>query len=294
MRLEEADGKILRLCEDYHVHREPIAAQASRTRLDWFADLPRWAGWKSVEWLTRAFEILVAKASRIVYYLLLVVLGGSAFGVGKLPDAALCTLALHFSACEVNEPAFRVAIEGDAARNLGHIALAAVVLLPFLYKLRHSFLAPVKTIRLVGEDQDLAEMKKRFRVAKELVVHAGDFDFVGRDPEFRFIFSGLSDAGALDLVSDKSEETVRTGFGTSPEAVSLLDSLVRRNRIRFDDPKRLRCSIVRRWDYREVLYRYEHGGGEEEQHRLRICVLRGRGDVSPVVDLLRHAIRSVT
>lgn len=294
MTLEVADGKIRRLREGYAVHREPLAEQKPRTWSDLAVGFLRQARWKAVEWGTRLVEWIAAKGSRIVYYLLLLVLGGSAFGVDKLPDAALCALTLNSVACKIDDPALRTTLESDAVPVLIGLAFAAVFLLPTLHKVRHRFLAPVKTIRLVGDGQDLEEMKKRFRGAKQLVVHAGDFDFVGRDPEFRLIFAGLNEAGALELVSDKPMETVRDGFGRTPEAVVLLESLIQRERIRFRDSRRLRCSIVHRWDYPEVLYRYEHGGGEEERHRLRICVLRGRGDVGPVVDLLKRSAGAVT
>jgi ketosteroid isomerase-like protein len=284
MSIEEKDGRIVSLKERYFVDRRWLVPKAIALAGQWVSDLV-----PSVKGLgSKAWEVLVARSTFFVSYVMAILLGFSATQISNLPDWVLCLLSFKASACSVGPGILQAEMQASATHTLSLLTAIFVLAVPTLFQLRSRWLNPVQTIGLHGEGQDLKAMKKHFRSAREIKIYAGDFDFVGGDSEFLQIFSNLDKQGRLDLVSDKSEERVAAGFGHSTEAAALLSSLKAKKRIRFNDADQLRCSIIRRWDHAEILYRYDHAGGEFEQYPHRMCVLRGRGDVSPVVGLVQR------
>ena len=168
-------------------------------------------------------------------------------------------------------------------------ASAFVLIAPFLFWLRFHLRQPIAIIPLQGQDHDLTVMKSRFKYARDLTVFAGDFDFVSRDAKMRAILRKVHEKHNLTLVSSKSENAVRTGFGDTAEAISLFEGLKAKGSIFFDNPVAIKCSIVRAWRESEVIYRYD-GGGSDNLATLNICILFGRREARPVIELLEKLV----
>jgi hypothetical protein len=172
------------------------------------------------------------------------------------------------------------------------LASLFVFLVLFFCWLRYQIRLPIKITNLQAPDHDLSVMKSRFKHARHLVVFAGDFDFVGRDQELRRTFQYLHAQNNLILVSDKSEADVRRGFGNQPDSIYLFKSLKLNQKLLFSNEQSIRCSIVRGWFGSEIIYRYE-GGGADSLSNLHLCIMKGRREAKPLMELLEKLVKPV-
>ena len=87
------------------------------------------------------------------------------------------------------------------------------------------------------------------------------------------------------LVSHKSREDVLEAVKLHRDATSLIEVLIQAKRIRFKSGLGVHCSVVHKWDHREVLYRYL----SPERNRIsdyNMCILVGRREARPILDVV--------
>lgn len=287
---EISNGKIRTFTERYHLIR--VSARATRSLPDRFRSFLPPLLWRLKGYAAQAAELLLARAATVLVLLMAVVLGFSAFNVAGLPDWLLCNLSLAFSECNISSGTRRQELVNIASRNLSAFTSLFVFLVIGLYWLRYMIRTPISLIPLQAENHDLSVMKRRFRAAQQLTIFGGDFSFVGFDKELRDIFFRLNSARALMLISEKGESLVKAGFGTEPDAIALFEDLKRDGRIYFDRGVPIRCSILRLWHRAEIVYRYR-GGGADSFNDLNLCILKGRKEAGPVLELVQKLVDKV-
>jgi hypothetical protein len=282
--------KIVRLKESYNVFRTPLSS--SRVSFPSFHELALRCYWRLKGMLLIAAELMITRGATVFLALMAILLGYSSFNVRRLPDVLLCGMTFNFSDCATLSLARHDELIDSANRAISLLASTFVVFVLFLGWIRYKLRNSIQIIPLLAANHDLMVMKSRFRSAEELTIFAGDFDFVSSDKEFRDTFKYLNDRGTLILISDKKEELVRKGFGSEPDAVNLFAALKRDGKIYFERGVPIRCSIVRRWSRSEILYRYK-GGSADSLTDLHICVLRGRREAGPVIELVQKLVAKV-
>jgi hypothetical protein len=213
------------------------------------------------------------------------------YGINRLPMFVVCLLNGQFNMeeCGLSITGVSEAMVDTAYRVLGIVAAFLLITIPFvsMYSARIRF-GRVRTTELNRINHDLELMRERYKGAKGLTIFSGDFSFVRDHEEFFQIFKRLINRNALRIISDASKAHVIAGFGGTPEAESLIEKLELENRILFESPTPIKCSIVRKWDGSEVLYRFDGNGAGPESSHLYMCEVKRRGDIAPVVDLIEH------
>jgi hypothetical protein len=287
--------KIVAVYEKYHVHRTPgIRAYLSYkfTTLSSFLCERLGIFFSKIKifiirFMADAQLVLMSKGTVIVSYLMAVSLGFSATKVGNFPDWMLCWLSFDNS-CSITDDTIREKLVEMTGRRLSSLTAALIFAVPIMYHIKSKLTKQIKTETLIIEGQDLEIMKEQFRNARKVSIFSGDFDFIKNDPKMLAILEKLDEGNGLELVSSKSESEVRRGFGERDGSARLFNALLSKGKIKFDGEVPLKCSIVHSWNYTRVLYRFEHGGTDEDSHRLRLCILEGRGEASPLVDLIER------
>jgi hypothetical protein len=293
--LRYANGKIFELSESYLLDRRPFSEKQGEIN-DFRGShslLPapiRRGYWHLKNFLKQTAEFLLTRVATIMIAVMAILLGFSAFKLTELPDWLLRFLSFAFSDVTPLSAATRETLTVHAYRNLSAFTSLLVFVSIVMNWLRYQIRQPIKITNLQAPDHDLLIMKNRFKLARDLIVYAGDFDFVGRDAELRRTFQYLHAHGGLTLVSDKAETEVRKGFGNRPDAISLLEGLKQNQKIHFSSNLSIRCSIVRGWLGSEIIYRYD-GGGADSLNNLHLCIMRGRREAGPLMELLEKLVR---
>ena len=277
-------GKVTHLSESYQVNRRTI----SRSSLVVIKNLKNLASinFKKLvhSYLPRFLALVALLVSLLTAFFYL--------GIGRLPDAAVCTLSGVFNDCDIVFSADQSAVEKQAYRNLGLLTSVLLLLAPFVanYLARVKY-GRVKTTQLVREQQDLDIMRSRFKGAREITIFSGNFSFAKDYGDFFSIFLKLATRGKLYLISEDKKEDVLAGLGGTLKAKHLINLLEKQGNIVYSNPVPIKCSIVRRWDGVEVLYRFEYGGSEGSPFPHQMCELKRRGDISPICDLIEDLAR---
>lgn len=283
LNIQINDRKITSLTEIYQLIRDP---STSAQRFAIACDYAKTAWWSIKQLGNQIAEYMLVRGTNILLMMMAVVLGYSAFNIAALPDWALCGLTVNFSEYGKLIPERRAELVSLATHNLSTITSVFIFATVFIDWLRYKIRNPIQIIPLQAEGHDLVEMRKRFHKAKHLTIFAGDFSFIGSDLQLRNIFTRLDSYNSLMLISDKPEDKVRTGFGDEPDAIALFESLKRKSRIHFEKGVPIRCSVLRRWYRSEILYRYK-GGSPDSLNDLHLCVLKGRKEAGPILDLVQ-------
>ncbi|MEZ2345287.1 hypothetical protein [Microcoleus sp.] len=276
-------GKISELSECYSIHRE----------------VTHYFFWefisKSISYVSSGFnKIIQNHVPKIVSGASLisgVVLLYFSYHISKLPDFMVCALNGEFvpPLCDVDIGGDRDSMLAVAYRNLSIVVGLVLLCVPILslYSARLRF-GRVRTTELNRSGHDLELMRESFKSAQGLTIFSGDFSFVKDNAEFLAIFKRIASREGLNIISDSSREKVVLGLGGTADAAALVQQLEEQNKIRFGSPTPIKCSIVRKWDGSEVLYRFDaHGAGAVSSH-LYMCQVKRRGDIGPVVDLIEH------
>lgn len=277
------DGKISRLTESYRVHRE-------RSNFVFWETVGKF--WLRIR--IGSQNLLQNQLPRILQ-VTSVILALSAFfysyNVNRLPDFVVCALNGTFgpSGCDLAISGNLDAMTATAHRYLSLLGGTLLLIIPFVskYSARLQF-GRVRTTELIRDRHDLEIMRKSFKNAKGLTIFSGDFSFVKDNEDFFPIFRRLSNRKSLNIISDASKESVIAGFGGTKEARGLIEELEAEGRILFNSPTPIKCSIVRKWDGSEVLYRFDGNGAGAASSHLYMCEVRDRGDIGPVVKLIEH------
>jgi dephospho-CoA kinase len=160
-----------------------------------------------------------------------------------------------------------------------------LLLLPLFYYLRSSRLRLFEIVGLNVPAHDLELMKRSFADAREVTIFSGDFSFLTEDEQLLEELRFLGQKERLVLVSHKSREEVFEAVKLHHHARSLIEALIQANRIRFKSGLGVHCSVVHKWDHREVLYRYL----SPERSRVsdyNMCILVGRREARPILDAI--------
>jgi ketosteroid isomerase-like protein len=280
IEFEFENAKIVKLSERY---------QVCRVKAQWriFTQIHRLKGFLTANWQRLAHAHLPKWLSGAAF-VVSILTAFFYFGINRLPDLTICVLSGSISPdCDVVIAADRASLQSVAYKNLGMLAAALLFIAPFVasYVARVKY-GRVKTTELVREGQDLEIMRNRFLGAKALTIFAGDFSFAHEHADFFSIFRKLAAQGKLCLISEDTRASVVTGLGGSAAAESLVKSLETQDNIVFSSPIPIKCSIIRRWDGSEVLYRFDHGGSDGAPFPTQMCEVKRRGDITPVVDLI--------
>lgn len=286
--LRHPGDKIAELTEVYLLDRLPLHPPSQTLASSGARSIPPLisrAYWWIKNQAKNIAEFLLTRATTFFIALMAVLLGYSAVKLNELPDVLLEALAFRLPATIPLLAAERELLTATAYRHLSTFASLFVFGVLFITWLRYRVRQPIKITNLQAEGHDLSIMKTRFERARELLIFAGDFDFIKNDEKLRQTFRRLHAQNGLTLVSDKSEQRVREGFGNSPDAIFLFEGLKQNRQIHFSREPSIRCSIVRGWLGSEVIYRYE-GGNADSFNNLHLCIMEGRKEARPLMDLL--------
>jgi hypothetical protein len=286
LRLQE--GKVVSLMESYVLERNPLDPQSTGIGQQ-IVDLLRRARWHAKNISKLVFEYLLTRGATLLVTSMTIVLGFSALNIRELPDWLLRSWAFSFDFASLTTET-RNDLITKAYHHISTLVTIFVFLVPFMGWLRYQIRLPITIKNLQGPDHDLSVMKRRFKGARHLIVFAGDFDFVGRDQELLSIFWKLHAQNGLILISDKSEDEVRRGFGTHVDAALLLRGLRERGKIFFSHTESIRCSIVRGWLGSEIIYRYE-GGNADSLSNQHLCIMKGRREAKPLMELVEKLLK---
>jgi hypothetical protein len=293
LRIDFFENKISRLEETYGVNRIPVSRLTIFDRSIIFA--------KSIylyiysflrKYIVLLFEIILLRFTGFIMWSMALLLGYSAYNLDSLPDVVLCLLNGLPKVCNVGDPDAKIALTIGVTRKLASWTAFLIVVLPLLLHVRYSYFNPIKRSRLYKDGDDLEIMFQHYSKSKGLTVFSGSFGFVGNDERVFRELERLNDRGSLRLVSSKSEDDVRRGFGTDARRLALFDSLRNRGAIVFDTAVSVRCSLLERWDGSEVLYK--HSSSSDGPSFDEMCVVRGKREMTPPVTLIRKLANAVT
>lgn len=114
---------------------------------------------------------------------------------------------------------------------------------------------------------DLKIMLQYYKGAEQIIVFAGDFDWVASNQSLRKEICRLAKRQSITLVSNKSQEIVKTSLGNSLFG-ELHGSLL------FDKKVDIQCSFVKQSG--GCFFLYKHRYPEFEETDINICVLSER------------------
>lgn len=110
----------------------------------------------------------------------------------------------------------------------------------------------IKSNRILRDGVDDIEiMYKNFLGAEEVIVHSGDFDWIGKNKKLSELFVNLAKNGKLKLRSYKTKEQVETAINDDTIISKLSDCFI------YECEDRLKCSFIKRRSLNQFLYKYE-------------------------------------
>ena len=145
-----------------------------------------------------------------------------------------------------------------------------------LYKiaLKESALVTKYPVYTDGED-DIKVMLDFYRQAEEVVVFAGDFDWIDKNSSLKHEVIRMANSNKITLVSYKNEEDVRRGF----DDIDLFNKL--RDLFHFDSDIRSKCSLIRK---RNAISSFLYKAETDRKGRKYVCAVYGDGDSRPLLD----------
>ena len=287
MTIKVSDGFIGEITETYWKGAEELQAQQGALSAgQLYRRFQVWA-WIKWYWLRGQKDNIIGwllGSGAVISTILAIALGVTAFTFGTWPDWLVGLIALSPLGGPFSEDD-RLLAEKAASRNMLMFSAIYFVLLPLIYYLRSSRLRLFEIVGLNVPAHDLELMKRSYAGAKEVTIFSGDFSFLAEDNHLLEELQFLARKERLILVSHRSRETVIESVKLHHEARSLIEGLIQANRIRFESGLGVHCSVVHKWDHREVLYRYL----SPERNRVsdyNMCILVGRREARPILDAI--------